>query len=138
VDEKDRRIIEIVMENARTPKTKIAKELNITEAAVRKRISSLEKERILLGYKAVVDYKAIGISASLTGMDVEPERLWNVVDELKKMDEIKSMWLTTGDHTLMAEVVADGVDAISAIHEKIGKIRGIKRVCPCIIVDVLK
>lgn len=138
MDEKDKKIIEIVMENARTPKTNIARELGITEAAVRKRISNLEKERILLGYKAVVDYKAVSLSASLTGMDVEPERLWDVVEALKKMDEVKSMWLTTGDHTLMAELVADGVDEISAIHEKIGRIKGIKRVCPSIIVDVLK
>jgi Lrp/AsnC family transcriptional regulator for asnA, asnC and gidA len=138
VNEKDVKIIEIMMENARTPKTNIARELNITEAAVRKRILNLEKEKIVLGYKAVVNYKTVGLSASLTGLDVEPEKLWYVVDELKKVDEVKSMWLTTGDHTLMAEIVAKGVEAISAIHEKIGKIKGIKRVCPSIIVDVLK
>lgn len=35
--------------------------LNVTEAAVRKRISNLEKREEILGYRAVVNYKRVGI-----------------------------------------------------------------------------
>ena len=45
MDDKDLRIIEMLMQNARIAKTKIARTLGVTEAAVRKRISNLEKRR---------------------------------------------------------------------------------------------
>ncbi len=138
MDEKDAKILSILMKNARIPKTKIAKELNVTETAIRKRISKLEKSRIILGYKAVINYKTAGLSASLTGVDVEPDKLWEVIWKLKDIEEIKSIYLTTGDHMLMLEIVGNNVDELSKIHEKISKLEGVRRICPAVILDVLK
>jgi|Deesub1362A_J573_1020465.scaffolds.fasta_scaffold04798_2 Lrp/AsnC family transcriptional regulator for asnA, asnC and gidA len=138
VDEKDRRIIDALVENARIPKVRIAESLGITEAAVRKRISKLEEEGVIIGYKAVVDFKKAKIFASLTGVDVEAERLWEVIKILKENEKIRSMWLTTGDHALMIEIVADSMEELSRIHEEISNLSGVSRVCPSIILDVLK
>jgi len=138
MDEKDLKIIEILMRNARTPKVRIAEELGVTETAVRKRIAKLERERIILSYKAVVNYKSAGLVSSLTGVDVDAEKLWLVVNKLKEMDEVKSMWLTTGDHMIMLEIVVKSVDALSEVHERIACMEGVKRVCPAVILEVLK
>ncbi len=138
MDEKDAKIVSLLMKNARIPKTKIAEELNVTETAIRKRISKLEKSGIILGYKAVINYKTAGLSASLTGVDVEPDRLWDVIWKLKDMEEVKSIYLTTGDHMLMLEIVGKSVDELSKIHERISKLEGVKRICPAVILDVLK
>jgi len=138
MDEKDLKIIEILISNARTPKTHIAKALNVTETAVRKRIQKLENLGVIMGYRAIINYKAVNLVCSLTGVDVEPEKLWMVVKALKEMDEVKSMWLTTGDHTLMLEIVVKNVEELSKIHERIEKLEGVKRVCPSIVLDVLK
>ncbi len=138
MDEKDIKIIEMLISNARIPKTRIAKELNVTEAAIRKRIANLERREEILGYRAVINYKKVGLVASLTGVDVEPESLWQVVEELKGMDAVKALWLTTGDHTIMTEIVATSVDELSKIHEKIASMQGVKRVCPSVITDILK
>ncbi len=138
MDEKDIKIIEMLISNARIPKTKIAKELKVTEAAIRKRIANLERREEILGYRAVINYKKVGLVASLTGVDVEPENLWQIVEKLKDMDEVKALWLTTGDHTIMTEIVATSVDELSKIHEKIAAMHGVKRVCPSVITDILK
>ncbi|MBO8181080.1 MAG: Lrp/AsnC family transcriptional regulator [Archaeoglobus sp.] len=138
MDEKDLKIINLLVSNARIPKTKIAKEMNVTEAAVRKRISNLEKREEILGYKAIINYKKVGLSASLTGVDVEPDKLWKVVEELKNLESVKSLWLTTGDHTIMAEIIAKSVQELSEIHQKIAEMVGVKRVCPSIITDIVK
>ncbi len=138
MDEKDLKIVEMLIENARIPKTHIAKALNVTETAIRKRIQKLERMGVIIGYRAVVNYKAINMTCSLTGIDIEPERMWMVVRKLKEIKEIKSMWLTTGDHTLILEIVTKGVEELSKIHEEIEKLEGVKRVCPSIVLDVLK
>ncbi len=138
MDGRDRTILKMLMENARTPKTQIARVLGITETAVRKRIAKLEKEKVILGYKAVINYKTTGLSASLTGVDVEPERLWSVISKLKEIDEVKSIMMTTGDHMIMLEIVAESVDELSEIHGRIEKLEGVKRICPAVVLDVLK
>jgi Lrp/AsnC family transcriptional regulator for asnA, asnC and gidA len=138
VDEKDLSILNFLMENARIQKTKLAEKLGVTEAAIRRRLSKLEQQSIILGYKPVVNYRIAGLAASLTGIDVEPDKLWHVVNELKKIDNIKSMFMTSGDHTLMVEIVANSVDELSETHERIEKIDGVVRVCPSVLLDVLK
>ncbi len=138
VDEKDISILDSLMENARIQKTKLAEKLGVTEAAIRRRLNKLEQRKIILGYKPVVNYRIAGLSASLTGIDVEPEKLWYVVSELKKIDNVKSMFMTTGDHTIMVEVVAKSVEELSKTHEKMERIDGVVRVCPSVLLDVLK
>ncbi len=138
MDEKDLRIIEMLVGNARIPKTEIARKLGVTEAAIRKRISNLERKSEILGYRAVINYKKVGLNASLTGVDVEPDRLWKVVDELKKLESVKTLWLTTGDHTIMAEIIARSMQELSEIHNKIASMDGVKRVCPSVVTDIVK
>ena len=100
MDERDRKIISMLLRDARTPKTKIAKMLGLSETAVRKRITKLEKEGVILGYNAMLNYK--NLFASLTGIDVGPEHLWDVIKKLKEMEEVKIVMLTSGDHTIMS------------------------------------
>ncbi len=138
MDEKDLKIIEILMKNARTPKVRIAKALGVTETAIRKRIAKLEQSGVIVAYKAVVNIKMAGLVSSLTGIDADADKLWHVVNTLKNFEAVKSMWLTSGDHTIMTEIIAKSMDELSEIHERIGKIDGVTRVCPAVILDVLK
>ncbi len=138
VDEKDAKIISLLSKNARMPKTEIAKALGITEAAVRKRLAKLEKSGIILSYKPVINFKAANLVASLTGVDVEADRLWKVVDYLKNLESVRNLYLTSGDHTIMAEIVANSTEELSEIHRRIEELDGVRRVCPSVILDVLK
>ena len=59
LDKTDRKIIEILNQNARTPSKEIATELrktghDVSDRTIRKRIERLEKSGIIKGYKAVL------------------------------------------------------------------------------------
>jgi len=138
VDPRDLKIVMELMRNGRIKKTELAKMLKVTETAVRKRIEKLEKNKVILGYRAVVDFKKLGIFSSLTGIDVEPEHIWKVVERLKEMENVNSVYLTSGDHILMVEVVTESLDTMRRLHEEISGIQGVKRVCPAVIMEVLK
>ncbi|NHW88949.1 MAG: Lrp/AsnC family transcriptional regulator [Archaeoglobales archaeon] len=138
MDPRDLKIVMELVKNGRIKKTELAKMLKITETAVRKRIEKLEKNKVILGYRAVVDFKKLGIFSSLTGIDVEPEHIWKVVERLKQMENVNSVYLTSGDHVLIVEVVTDSLDTMRRLHEEISGIQGVKRVCPAVIMEVLK
>ena len=52
---------------------------------------------------------------------------------------MRKVYLTSGDHMIMTEVWAkDGEDLSDIISNKIGKIEGVTKVCPAIILEKLK
>ncbi|MEM1579313.1 MAG: Lrp/AsnC family transcriptional regulator [Archaeoglobaceae archaeon] len=138
MDEKDLKIVFELIRNGRIRKTELAKMLDVTETAIRKRIEKLEKTGAILGYRAILDFKKIGLSSSLTGIDVEPEHLWEIVGKIKDHENVISLFLTSGDHVIVAEVVCNSIQELASFHEEVSKIRGVKRVCPSVVLEVVK
>ncbi len=140
MDEKDRRIIEILEKNARTPFTQIAKEVGLSEGAVRKRVEALERKGVIRKYVAVVDPKKLGYNnVTILGLDVDPTKLLDIANEVAKIKEVRTVCLSTGDHMIMAEIWAkDGKELSEILAKKIGKIDGIKRLCPAILLEKIK
>lgn len=138
LDKTNRVIIDILTKNAKTPKSSIAKQLGVTEAAVRKRLKKLEDSGVVLSYKAVIDYQKAGLAASITGVNADPDKLWKIIDSMKGMKEVRSITLTTGDHTLVAEIVTNSIAELEEIHRKLEGIDGVKGVYPAIILRHVK
>ncbi len=140
VDEKDFKIIEMLKEDARTSYTRIAKELGMTEAAVRKRVKNLEEKGVIKKYTIEVDALQVGYKVvSLTGVDTEPDRFLDVAKKLKDEEYARSVFITSGDHMIMAEIWAKDGDVLTKIiSEKIGKIDGVRKICPAIVLEKIK
>ncbi len=139
LDDKDLMIINMLKENSRIPYTDIARKLGISDVAVLKRIRKLEQLGIIKKYTIIVDPKKLGYNAvSITGIDSEPEHLFNVLEELKNKDYVNFLALTSGDHSIIAIIWARDSRELARIHDEISKIHGVKRVCPALILDILK
>lgn len=140
VDERDMLIIDILQENARTPYTEIAARLGVGESAIRKRVKALEEGGIIEGYTIVVNPAKLGYnSISLVGLDVEPTHFLDVAIRMTEFPEVKFVATSTGDHMIMTEIwLKDGRALGEFIAEKIGKLEGVHRVCPAVIMEKLK
>jgi len=140
MDEKDMKILEILMKDGRKPYTEIAKMLNTSESSVRKRIKKMEEEGIIKGYRAEVEPSKIGYNVvALTGFDTNPEDFLTVAKKLCEFEEVKKVWTSTGDHMIMTEIWArDGKELSEILFNKLGKIEGVKKICPAIILEELK
>ncbi len=139
VDEKDLKIIEMLLANSRTSFTDIAKEIGITDVAVRKRVARLEKRGIIRKYTVLVSPKALGYnSISLTGIDTTPEDLFRVLDFLRSKSYARRIYLTSGDHMIMVEIWARDCEEMQAILKEIKGLNGVQRVCPAVVSDVIK
>ena len=135
IDEIDKKIIEILEKNARTPFTKIAKLLNISESAVRKRVKKLEDRKIIKGYKAEINYKNIGYKIVWVGLDVKAENIVNIIESLKNFDEIKNFYLSSGDHDIMIEFIYKEQEELNDLIKKLEKLEGVTRICPAILIE---
>ncbi len=138
LDEKDIKLLELLASNARTTYIDMARAIGISDVAVMKRVKRLES-KLIKRYTIVVDPRKLGFKiVSLTGIDIEPDKLFNILESLKNRNDVKGLWLTTGDHTLMAVIWARNENEIAKIHNDISMIPGVRRVCPAIILKTLK
>jgi len=140
VDKKDLKIIEILQKNSRISCMEIARKLRVSESTIRKRVKSLEEKGVIKNYTVLIDPSKIGYeSTAIIGFDVEPSKLLEVAQRVTELEEVKSVATSTGDHMIMTEVWAkNGKELSRIISKKIGNIRGVKRICPAIILEKLK
>jgi Lrp/AsnC family transcriptional regulator for asnA, asnC and gidA len=139
VDEIDLKIIEKLAVNARATYSEIASEVGLSDVAVMKRIRRLEQEGVIRKYTIIVDPAKLGFSkVSLTGINVDPAKLFDVVEELKKRDYVKQLLVTSGDHSLIALIFARSSEEMIRIHDEISRIDGVLKVYPAIVSDIVK
>jgi transcriptional regulator, AsnC family len=138
LDEKDLKILRRMAENARITFTELAKEVGLSDVAVIKRVKRLEGG-IIKRYTISVDPRKLGYGIiSLTGIDAVPERLFEVIEKVKSRDCVVGLWLTTGDHQLMAVIWARDEEDMARIHKELSEIDGVRRVCPAMVLKTLK
>ncbi len=140
MDQKDKKILEILGNDSRTPYTEIAKKLRLSESTIRRRIKALEEGGVIQKYSIVVNPAKVGYNTvAIVGLDVEPSKFLTVASKMAELDEVKYVATSTGDHMIMFEIwTRDGKELMRIISEKIGKIEGINRICPSIILEKLK
>ncbi|MCQ4334401.1 Lrp/AsnC family transcriptional regulator [Natronomonas sp. F2-12] len=136
----EERILAVLEDDAQASYTEIAERANVSKPTVRKYIDKLESEGVIVGYSADIDPKKLsGKSIALVGIDVTSERYVEVTRELKDLDVVESLYTSSGDHMLMAEVrAADGDEVGEAIREKILSIEGVTAAHPSFLQERLK
>ncbi|MGM9781611.1 MAG: Lrp/AsnC family transcriptional regulator [Candidatus Cryptobacteroides sp.] len=102
IDEIDRKILSFLVGNARMPYLEIARECNISGAAIHQRVKKMESSGIISGSRMVIKPAAIGhnvcafISVNLSEDNKYPE----VVAALKHVPEIVECHFVTGKAAL--------------------------------------
>jgi len=139
-DALDMKILKILENDGRTSFTDIAKQLKLNESTVRKRVLALQKKRVIKKFSVELDPAKIGLNTvAIVGIDVEPARLLEAVQEVCEIPEARYVATSTGDHMIMTEIwVRDGRELTKLIANRIGNIKGVKKICPAIILEKLK
>ncbi|MFC4406191.1 HTH-type transcriptional regulator LrpA1 [Haloarchaeobius iranensis] len=134
------RILSVLEEDAQASYAEIAERAEVSKPTVRKYISQLEEEGVIVGYSADVDPKKLSSqSIALVGIDVASERYVEATRALKELDAVESLYTSSGDHMLMAEVrAADGDELGDVIHDAVLSIEGVTAAHPSFLQERLK
>lgn len=97
-DAKDRKIIDALIDNSRQSFREVAKKLGISVVTVMKHVKKLEKDRIIEGYTAMVDYDKLGYDIDvLVNIKVAHGKYEEVYNRLKNHPDILALYDVTGD-----------------------------------------
>lgn len=128
IDNLDRRILHIVMHNARIPSKDVAMECGVSRAAIHQRIQRLIDLKVITGSGYHVNPKVLGYSTcTYIGVNLERGAMYrDVVPELEKIPEIVECHFTTGPYTMLVKLYArDNEHLMDLLNNKIQMIHGV-------------
>lgn len=128
IDKIDRKILQLLVRNARMPFLEIARECGISGAAIHQRVKKLDEQGVILGSKLVVEPRALGYDVcAFVGIKVlEPSVEDSTLDALRKIPEVVECHYITGEHNLLAKIYCiDNEHLMRTLSEKIRRIPGI-------------
>ena len=128
LDELDRKILQQLTYNSRKTAKEIGKLLSTTSQTIGNRIRRLEKEKIISGYRAVVNWKKLGFNLRASvALDVDPNRLKYLIKELGSIPEIFFIDEMTGRHDIHLQIVTKNINSFRLmLREKIDMIPGVR------------
>jgi len=128
LDETDKVIVGMLMDNARVPFLEIARECHVSGAAIHQRVNKLEDSQIFKGSRFIIDEKVLGYSTcAYIGLHFEKGSVYqSVVTELQKIPEVVECHYTTGAYSLFLKIYAkDNSNLMHILNHTIQQIPGV-------------
>lgn len=127
-------ILEILEKNARTTPEEMAKMLGMKVAAVKSAVKKLEKDGVILKYKAVVNKELVraedsGVRA-LIEVRVTPQKnlgFDHIAERIYRFPEVTSCYLMSGTYDLLVVVEGKSIHTVSSfVAEKLSPMENVR------------
>ena len=130
IDGIDKKILRALMEDARTPILKIARQVGISGAAIHQRLRKLESSELISGSKFIINSKILGYTTmAFIGIFLD-KAISNpqAVKQLKKIPEVLECHYTTGNWSILIKVLCkDNEHLMHVLNKEIQSIKGVSR-----------
>jgi Lrp/AsnC family transcriptional regulator for asnA, asnC and gidA len=126
IDDVDKAIVEALQEDGRLPYTKLAKQVGLSEAAVRQRVQRLIESGVMQ-IVAVTDPMMLGFRRNaMIGLKVEGD-LRTVAHDIAAIPEVSYVVVVSGSFDLLMEVVCEDDDhLLTLLNDKVRTIAGVR------------
>ena len=130
IDKTDLQILSLLMENANTPYTDIAKKVNVSPGTVHVRMKKMEQLGMVKGSQLNVDHAKLGFDiTAFLGVYLERSSFYDEAAKgLLEIPEIVNIHYTTGNYSMFVKLICrDTTHLREVLHDKIQKVTGIQR-----------
>jgi len=128
MDELDTKIIEILQKDGRASNAGIARLVGVSEGTVRRRLKRLVQEEYIQ-VAALPDPTKMGLeSRALIGVQIDPDKIDKVANDLDSLKEISWVAVTTGTFDVFAWAALHNAEELGVfLRTKVGTIPGVRR-----------
>lgn len=121
-DKLDLKILNMLSRNARKPFLEIARECNVSGAAIHQRIQKLQAAGIIRGFDTLINPASLGYdTCAYIGFFLnDPSRFPDIVEKMKEIPEIVECHYTTGKYDIFIKVYTHSNEGLlHFIHTKL-------------------
>jgi Lrp/AsnC family transcriptional regulator for asnA, asnC and gidA len=129
LDDTDHQILNMLIDNTRTPFTDIAKKLDISAGTVHVRVKKMEESGIIVGSSLTLNYKKLGYTfIAYVGIFLEKtSQTQFVLNRIEEIPNITVAHVTTGKFNLFCKIRAKNTEHAKNIIFLIDDIDGVSR-----------
>ncbi|HIB48020.1 MAG TPA: winged helix-turn-helix transcriptional regulator [Flavobacteriaceae bacterium] len=129
LDDTDHSILDMLIENTRTPFTDIAKKLKISAGTVHVRVKKMEEAGIITGSSLTIDYKKLGYSfIAYVGVFLhKTSQTQFVLERINEIPYVTVAHVTTGKFNIFCKIRAKDTTQAKEIIYMIDDIEGVTR-----------
>ena len=124
-------LLKLIRENAAWQPAELAAMLNLSEGEVIALIKKHEAERVILGYRAILNEEKLGLEVVRAVIEVKitPERgggFDRLAERIAKYSEVQSCYLMSGGYDLLVVVQGKNLrDVATFVSEKLATVQGV-------------
>ncbi len=124
-------LLKLLEEHALHSHEQLAKMLNLSVEEVQRRIKAYEDDKVILGYKAVIndDKLDTDLVKAVIEVKVQPEReggFDRIAERIAKFDEVTSLFLMSGAYDLLIFVEGRSLRQVAQfVSEKLATLQGV-------------
>ncbi len=139
LDRIDKRLLELLQEDAKMPYSKISRELGVSEATIHLRIKRLREKGIIKGFQAIVDPEKVGKGVvAIVAITADPKKFEYVLEKLKEIDDIYEIYDVTGEYYAILKIRVGTREELARLLDKIGSIDGVLSTRTMYVLRVIK
>jgi|TARA_B100001063_G_C16662056_1_gene501613 Lrp/AsnC family transcriptional regulator for asnA, asnC and gidA len=130
IDKIDRQILSILMENAKTPYTEIAKKLLVSPGTIHVRMKKMEDVGLVKKSQLTINHELLGYDlTAFLGIYLEKGSNYkDVIEQMDKIPEIVEAHYTTGVYSIFAKITCKNTKHMRhVLNEEIQSVSGIQR-----------
>jgi len=130
LDDLDLQILDILIKECRTPYLEIARICHVSGGTIHVRMKKMEDSGIIKGSRILLDNSKLGYDVCcFVGIYVDKTSSFqSVFDEMKTIDEVVELHLTTGNYSMFAKIITKNIGHLqSVLLDKLNNISGIQR-----------
>ncbi|MFA6618560.1 MAG: Lrp/AsnC family transcriptional regulator [Candidatus Neomarinimicrobiota bacterium] len=128
LDQKDKIILKILQENARTSNAEIARHMGMTASAIYERVKKLEKAGVVKKYEARLEPSVLGLNLlSIVLISLyDLTKMRDTGKVLAGFDKIQEIHYIAGKGSIMAKVRTSGTEDLEKLLDNINLIDNVK------------
>ena len=141
MDDRDRKILDLVQRNADLPQAELAKRVGLSAAAVNERLKKLEHSGAIRHYAALVDPRLVGAPlAAFVEVFIEHPRFEPAfIKRVLAMDEVQECHHITGEFSLLLKVRARDLAALQdLLLKQLNSFEGVRQTRTVMVLSTLK
>ena len=130
IDQLDRKILTILMQDAVVPYTEIAKQLDVSAGTIHVRMKKMVDLGVVTGSQLIINPSVVGYDiCAFIGVFLDKGSAYlDVREQMKAIPEIVELHYTTGLYSIFAKVLCRDTNHLrEVLNEKIQPMSGIQR-----------
>ncbi len=139
LDKIDQIILQALLQDGRASFSAIARETNLTDVAIKKRVESLKRKGIITNITVDLNYKSLGYENPIfVQIRTEVAKNRDIVKKLIGMDFVIELYQVLGEYNLVAKIIVPSLDNAEKSINQLGLIDGILDVKTMVVLSDLK